>query len=71
VGQLVPYGVVAIGAIFNKKVSNPMSTQLEATRQHSAHQMLERASTAVIYLEILGTFTAITLIGCVIWLLVW
>jgi hypothetical protein len=71
VGQLVPYGVVAIGAIFNRKVSNPMSTQLEATRQHSAHQMLDRASVAVIYLGIVLTFTAVTLIGCMICLLIW
>jgi hypothetical protein len=33
--------------------------------------MLERASAALIYLEILATFTAVTLIGCAIWLLIW
>jgi hypothetical protein len=48
-----------------------MSTQLEATRQHSAHQMLDRASTAVIYLGIVLTFTAVTVIGCLICVLIW
>jgi hypothetical protein len=47
-----------------------MSAQLEATRQHIAHHMLERASAAVIYLGIVLTFTAATLIGCMICLLI-
>ena len=32
---------------------------------------VEQATTAVIYLKILATFTAVTLIGCAIWLLIW
>jgi hypothetical protein len=48
-----------------------MSAQLEAKRQHIAHKMLEQASAALIYLEILATFTAVILIVCMIWLLIW
>jgi hypothetical protein len=48
-----------------------MSTQLEASRQHIAHHMLERASAAVIYLGIVIAFTAVTLIACMICLLIW
>jgi hypothetical protein len=51
-------------------MSDSMSAQLEATRQHSAHQMLERASVAVIYLGIVLTFTAVSVIVCMICLLV-
>jgi hypothetical protein len=43
-----------------------------ATRQYMARQhMLERASAALIYLGIVSTFAAVTLIGCMIWLLIW
>jgi hypothetical protein len=42
-----------------------------ATRQYMARHMLERASAALIYLEIVSTFAAVTLIGCMIWLLIW
>jgi hypothetical protein len=48
-----------------------MSTQLEATRQHIAHHMLEQANAALVYLGIISTFAAVTLIGCMIYLLVW
>ena len=40
-------------------------------RQYMARHMLERASAALIYLGIVSTFAAVTLIGCMIWLLIW
>jgi hypothetical protein len=48
-----------------------MSSPLEATRQDIAHHMLERANAALVYLGIISTFAAVTLIGCMIWLLIW
>jgi hypothetical protein len=41
------------------------------TRQYMARHMLERASAALIYLGIVSTFAAVTLIDCMIWLLIW
>jgi hypothetical protein len=40
-------------------------------RQYMNRHMLERASAALIYLGIVSTFAAVTLIGCMIWLLIW
>ena len=48
-----------------------MSSPLEATRQDIAHHMLEQARAVVIYLEIMVAFTAVTLFGCMIYLLIW
>jgi hypothetical protein len=54
-------------------MSSSMSAQLKTgthiTQQYIARHMLEWASAALIYLGIL-TFTAVTLIGCMIWLLI-
>lgn len=41
------------------------------TRHYSARHMLERASAALVYLAIISTFAAVSLIGCIIWLLIW
>jgi hypothetical protein len=40
-------------------------------RQYMNRHMLERASAALIYLGIISTFAAVSLIGCMIWLLIW
>jgi hypothetical protein len=47
-----------------------MSAQLEAKRQHVARHMLQRASATLIYLGIVSTFTVVTLIGCMVWLVI-
>jgi hypothetical protein len=54
-----------------------MMAQLEigtrdlTARQYMAHHMLEQASAALVYLGIISTFAAVTLIGCIVWLLIW
>jgi uncharacterized membrane protein YphA (DoxX/SURF4 family) len=46
----------------------PMSMLRNAA--HSRH-LIEHAAAALVYLGILTTFAAVTLIICVFWLLVW
>jgi hypothetical protein len=44
--------------------------------RHSAQRdisrwLIEQASVALVYLGIVATFAAVSVIGCVIWLLIW
>jgi hypothetical protein len=52
-------------------MSAQLETEANITRQHIPHHMSGWASAALIYLGIVLTFTAVTLIGCIIWLLIW
>jgi hypothetical protein len=52
-------------------MSARLETEVKITRKHIAHHMSQWASSALIYLGIVLTFTAVTLIGCMIWLFVW
>jgi hypothetical protein len=36
-----------------------------------ARRLIDQASVALVYLGIVATFAAVSLIGCVIWLLIW
>jgi len=36
-----------------------------------AHWLMEQTSVALVYLGIVRAFAAVSLIGCVIWLLIW
>jgi hypothetical protein len=40
-------------------------------RREMARQMMDLALVALVYLGIIGTFAAVSLVGCVIWLLIW
>jgi hypothetical protein len=51
-------------------MSDSMLAQREARRQDIARHMLDRASAALIYLGIVLTFTAVTLIGGMVWLVI-
>jgi hypothetical protein len=48
-------------------MSNP---SLPARRDATRH-LVEQARIALVYLGIVATFAAVSLIGCVIWLLIW
>ena len=39
-------------------------------RRDAARQLIEQASSALVYLGIVATFAVVSLIGCVIWLLI-
>jgi hypothetical protein len=42
-----------------------------AARPDTAHQLIEQALVALIYLGIVATFAAVGLIACVSWLVIW
>ena len=41
------------------------------TRSDIARLLMDQARVVLVYLGIVATFTAATLIGCVVWLLIW
>ena len=42
-----------------------------SARRDIARELMDQARVILVYLGIVATFTAVTLIGCVIWLLIW
>jgi hypothetical protein len=40
-------------------------------QRDTAHHLIEQAGVALVYLGIVATFAAFSLIACVIWLLIW
>jgi hypothetical protein len=52
-------------ALFETSISG-----LTARRSRVRH-MMEQAGVALVYLGIVATFAAVTLIACLFWLLVW
>lgn len=49
------------------QLSNPGYTAPRDTARH----LIEQAGAALVYLGIVATFAVFSLIGCVIWLLIW
>jgi hypothetical protein len=48
-----------------------MSSPSLPARRDAARHLIEQARVALVYLGIIATFAAVSLIGCVIWLLIW
>jgi hypothetical protein len=42
-----------------------------SAQRDMARRLIDLASVALVYLGIVATFAAVSLIGCVIWLLIW
>ena len=42
-----------------------------SAQRDMARWLIEQASVALVYLGIVAVFAAVSLIGCVIWLLIW
>ena len=42
-----------------------------SVRRDISRQLMDQALAVLVYLGIVATFTAVSLIGCVIWLLIW
>ena len=48
-----------------------MSSPSLPARRDAVRHLIELAGVALVYLGIVATFAAVSLIGCVIWLLIW
>ena len=48
-----------------------MSSPSLPARRDAVRHLIEQAGVALVYLGIFATFAAVSLIGCVIWLLIW
>ena len=48
-----------------------MSSPSLPARRDAVRHLIEQAGVALVYLGIVATFAAVSLIGCVIWLLIW
>ena len=42
-----------------------------AAQRDTAHNLIDRAGVALLYAVIFATFAAFSLVGCMIWLLIW
>jgi hypothetical protein len=47
------------------------SSGFSAAERDTAHHLINRAGVALLYLAIFSTFTAFSLVACMIWLLIW
>ena len=58
--------------IFGCKLMAAINNSLNTSaRRDIARLLMDQARVVLVYLGIVATFTAATLIGCVIWLLIW
>ena len=48
-----------------------INSLITSARRDIARELMDQARVVLVYLGIVATFTAATLIGCVIWLLIW
>ena len=59
---------------FHRSEKSPHMAQLSiryTAPRDTARHLIEQAGAALVYLGIVATFAVFSLIGCVIWLLIW